>query len=127
LKDGFADKCLETWRAYAPNIVDPVHTYAYPPTYIEKKLKTMVRGSFKHGSYEPLQMGYFRPNDLCSQVRTPIDGYFVCGASVYPGGMILAGPGYIGANIVCEELDVKKAWEEPLYVKEARKAGIIQD
>jgi phytoene dehydrogenase-like protein len=126
LKDGFADKCLETWRAYAPNIVDPVHTYAYPPTYIEKKFKTMVRGSFKHGSYEPLQMGYFRPNDLCSQVRTPIDGYFVCGSSVYPGGMILAGPGYIGANVVCEELGVKKAWEEPAIIKEARKSGIVE-
>lgn len=126
IKDDFADKCLETWRAYAPNVLDPVHTYAYPPTYIEKKFKTMVRGSFKHGSYEPLQMGYFRPNDLCSQVRTPIDGYFVCGSSVYPGGMILAGPGYIGANVICEEFGIKKVWEEPAYVKEARKSGIIE-
>ncbi|MFH2098925.1 MAG: hypothetical protein ABIJ95_05380, partial [Pseudomonadota bacterium] len=99
----------------------------YPPSYIEKKMKNMVRGSIKQGAYIPLQMGYFRPNESCSQAWTPIEGYFVCGASAYPGGMIIGGPGYIGANIVAEELGAEKNWEEPEIVRQARKAGIIAD
>jgi phytoene dehydrogenase-like protein len=50
----------------------------------------------------PLQMGYFRPNDTCSQCYTPVEGFYVCGAGLYPGGMIIGSPGYIGANTVRE-------------------------
>ncbi len=124
IKDDYAAQCLATWRRYAPNL-EPLHTLAYPPTYIEKKLKNMVRGSFKHGAYLPLQMGYFRPNDACSRTYTPLEGYYVCGASVYPGGMILGGGGYIGANIIAEDFGVKKTWEEPEMIKRAREAGFI--
>jgi phytoene dehydrogenase-like protein len=98
----------------------------YPPTYIEKKIINMVRGSIKQGAYVPLQMGYFRPNDSCSQCYTPIEGFYVCGASVYPGGMIIGGPGYIGANTIVEDFGVPKQWEEPASVKKARENGIIQ-
>jgi phytoene dehydrogenase-like protein len=64
----------------------------------------MKRGSIKHGAYTTLQMGYLRPNDLCSQSQTPIPGLFLGGASMYPGGMILGGPGYIAAQVVGEFL-----------------------
>ena len=29
----------------------------------------------------------------------------MCGASTYPGGLIIGGPGYIGARTVCEDLE----------------------
>ncbi|MFZ5570369.1 MAG: phytoene desaturase family protein [Thermodesulfobacteriota bacterium] len=124
IKDDYAHQCLDAWRRQAPNL-ETLHIMAYPPTYIEQKLKNMVRGSFKHGAYLPLQMGYFRPNDVCSRTYTPLAGYYVCGASVYPGGMILGGGGYIGANIIADDFGVKKTWEEPEMVKQARAAGFI--
>jgi len=40
------------------------------PLDIEARIANMVRGSFKHGDYNPIQMGYFRPNDICSASRT---------------------------------------------------------
>jgi phytoene dehydrogenase-like protein len=76
----------------------------YPPTHIEAKLHTMRRGSIKHGSYTNLQMGFNRPNDMCSQVETPVPGVFTCGASNYAGGMIIGGPGYLGAKVVGDHL-----------------------
>jgi len=124
-KDEYAKKCLAKWKEYASNI-DPVHTYIYPPTYIEKKIKNMVRGSFKHGAYIPLQMGYFRPNDQCSGVRTPVESFYVCGASTYPGGMIIGGPGYIGAQTIVDDFGVKKVWDEPAYLKKAREIGLME-
>jgi phytoene dehydrogenase-like protein len=77
------------------------------PLDIEKKLTTMKRGSIKHGAYSTLQLGYLRPNDLCSHSETPIPGLFVGGASLYPGGMILGGSGYIAAKVVAEHLGVE--------------------
>ncbi|MGK5095068.1 NAD(P)/FAD-dependent oxidoreductase [Deltaproteobacteria bacterium TL4] len=124
-KDEYAKLCLNEWKQYAPNL-DPLNTLVYPPTYIEKKLINMVNGSIKQGSYTPLQMGYFRPNEACSQVYTPIDGFYVCGASTYPGGMIIGGPGYIGANVIANDFQVEKDWDEMESVKNAREMGIIE-
>ncbi len=113
------------WKEYAPNL-EVLNTLVYPPTYIEKKIRNMVRGSIKQGAYSPLQMGYSRPNPSCSQCWTPIENFFVCGASVYPGGMIIGGPGYIGANVILAELGMEKKWEAPDTVKQARANGIIE-
>lgn len=122
----YADKCLAEWKSWAPNL-DPIHTYVYPPTFIETKLINMVRGSIKQGAYVPLQMGSFRPHVECSQGATPIEGFYLCGAGTYPGGMIIGGPGYIGANVIAEDLEVEKCWDEPAMVTAARDRGLIVD
>ncbi len=124
MADDYAQKCLEEWKSYAPNL-EYLDKFVYPPTYIEKKFINMVRGSIKQGAYMPLQMGYFRPNDSCSRGFTPIEGFYLCGAGTYPGGMIIGGPGYNGANVIAEDLDVKKAWDEPEIVKQAKERGLI--
>jgi phytoene dehydrogenase-like protein len=126
IKEDYANLCIDQWKEYAPNI-DPINRFVYPPTYIEQKLKTMQRGSFKHGAYRPLQMGFLRPNEQCSRGETPIDGFYLCGASVYPGGMILGGGGYLAANKIVDVLEAKKTWEEPEYIKEARAEGFISE
>jgi len=87
------------------------------PLDIEARIACMVRGSFKHGDYNPLQMGYFRPNDICSSSKTPIEGMYLCGASMYPGGLIIGGPGYIAANTIAEDMGLKKWWKVPDYIK----------
>jgi len=99
----FGDSCLALLRRYA-RIDEIVLRRDYTPVDIEARLTTMTRGSIKHGAYTPLQMGFLRPNDLCSRSATPIRGLFVGGASMYPGGMILGGPGYLAARVVEEHL-----------------------
>jgi phytoene dehydrogenase-like protein len=108
----FGDACLERIREYA-DLGEIVFRRQYTPLDIEAKLTTMKRGSIKHGAYSPLQMGFLRPNDLCSGSATPIPGLFLGGASMFPGGMILGGPGYIAAGVVGEALGVATApWAE---------------
>ncbi len=41
----------------------------------------------------------------------------MCGASTYPGGLIIGGPGYIAANIVAEDAGVDKWWKMPDYIQ----------
>jgi len=95
----FGDSCLELIQRHV-TLGEIVLRREHTPLDIESKLATMKRGSIKHGAYTSLQMGYLRPNLLCSQSETPIGGLFLGGASMYPGGMIIGGPGYIAANVV---------------------------
>lgn len=106
---------LELWREYCSNLNDDnvVMKSSESPLDIERRNPCMVKGSIKHGDYSPLQMGFFRPNDLCSSSKTPIEGFYLCGASMYPGGLIIGGPGYIAANVIAEEHGIKKWWKVP--------------
>jgi phytoene dehydrogenase-like protein len=104
---------LAKWQKAAPNLTSDVivATAMEDPEEIEIRFPHMRRGSIKHGDYRPLQMGCYRPNQECSSTRTPIEGLYVCGVSVYPGGLVLGGPGYLGANKVAEDLGVQKWWK----------------
>ena len=104
---------LAKWRKAAPNLTPDkiLATSMEDPEEVEIRFPHMRRGSIKHGDYRPLQMGCYRPNQDCSSTKTPIEGLYVCGVSTYPGGLVLGGPGYIAANKVVEDLDVKKWWK----------------
>jgi phytoene dehydrogenase-like protein len=104
---------LAKWRKAAPNLAPEniVATSMEDPEEIEIRFPQMRRGSIKHGDYSPLQMGCFRPNQECSGSETPIEGLYVCGVSAYPGGLVLGGAGYLGANKVAEDLGAKKWWK----------------
>lgn len=127
VKQEYSDQCLEAWKEYAPNLNDALvlFDFQYSPVDIERRLADMKRGSFKQGAYTMFQMGYLRPNDQCSQYRTPLDGLYVGGASAYPGGMILFGSGYNAAKVVAEDLGLDVWWSPPDYVLKAQEKGYI--
>ncbi|MCP5068025.1 MAG: NAD(P)/FAD-dependent oxidoreductase [bacterium] len=115
---------LANWRKAAPNINPDtiISTSMEDPEEIQIRFPQMRRGSIKHGDYTPLQMGCFRPNQDCSDTDTPIEGLYTCGASNFPGGLVLGGPGYLGANKVADDLGVKRWWkptpEMERYIKD---------
>ena len=118
--------CVETLNKYAPGIKEQVMwAFVSTPLDVENKFPNMVRGSIKQGAYHPLQMGYNRPNDECSNHRTPIRNLYLCGASTHPGGLITFGPGYVATNRIAEDLGIKKWWSEPGIVSKARERGLI--
>ncbi len=104
---------LGKWQKAAPNMTrDNIITTTFEtPVDIEIRFPNMRRGGIKHGDYRPIQMGCFRPNQECSSTATPIEGLYVCGVSTYPGGLVLGGSGYLGANKVAEDLGVTKWWK----------------
>lgn len=118
--------CLETLDRYAPGIKEQVlWSFISTPLDVENKLSNMVEGSIKQGAYHPFQMGYYRPNEECSNHRTPIKNLYLCGASTHPGGLATFGPGYVAANRVAEDLGIKKWWTEPEMVTRARQRGLL--
>jgi len=111
--EGIKEAMLAKWRKAAPNLTPDkiVATSTENPEEIEIRFPQMRRGSIKHGDYRPIQMGCFRPNQECCETGTPIEGLYVAGVSTYPGGLVLGGPGYLGAGKVCDDLGVEKWWK----------------
>lgn len=126
-REQVAEQQLAVLRRYAPNLTPDkvLWTYLTTPADIQNKFANMVKGSYKQGAYHPLQMGYLRPNQDCSQYRTPVKNLYLGGASVAPGGMVLFGPGYNCANAIAEDLGLRKWWKEPEYVSRARDNGYL--
>jgi phytoene dehydrogenase-like protein len=121
------ERQLSVLRRYAPNVTREkvLWTYLTTPADIQNKFPNMVNGSYKQGAYHPLQMGYLRPNQDCSQYRTPVKNLYLGGASVAPGGMVLFGPGYNCANAIAEDFGIDKWWKEPEYITAARENGYV--
>ncbi len=94
------------------------------PFDVGNKFLDMVRGSIKQGEYSPFQMGYMRPNEECSTHRSPIKGLYMGGACTFPGGTVLLANGFLAADAVCEDLNIKKWWGVPECVQKARNKGI---
>jgi phytoene dehydrogenase-like protein len=117
--DEFVERLLEQWARCAPNLTadNVLLKTGESPLDIETRLPNMVRGSIKHGAYNALQMGVFRPHESCTGGRSPIEGLYLCGASSYPGGLVIGGPGYIAANAVADDLAVDKWWQPPRFVR----------
>lgn len=126
-KEEVAQQYLATLQKYAPNLTQDKVLWHYisTPIDVENKFTDMVEGSIKQGLYHPLQMGYLRPNDECSRYRTPIEKLYVAGASCYPGGCVIWGPGYVAANTIAEDLGIDKWWSEPEMVTKARQEGLL--
>jgi len=126
-KQEIASSCLEILRRYAPNISEDRVLYSYisTPIDMQNKFLDMREGSYKQGAYIPFQMGFLRPNEDCSRNRTPVKKLYLGGSSVYPGGCVIWGPGYLAANTVAEDLGIEKWWKEQEFVSRAKENGIL--
>ncbi len=128
-KSVLAQAALQSWQRYAPNLADANVRVELPwsPKDIETHLPTMRRGSIKHGAYVSIQMGYNRPSADCSSYRTPIEGFYVAGASTHPGGMVLLGGGYNAARVVAEDMGLPIWWSVPPMVAQAIAKGYLPE
>ena len=120
LKEDRVFELVKLIEKHAPNMTaeNVMWPYVCSPLDLENKLNNMFQGSYKCGGYKPLQMGFLRPNEQCSQVKTPIKNLYLCGASCNPGGMVTFGPGYLGAQVVAKELGAEQWWQDPDFVAE---------
>ena len=127
MREEIKQRQLALLQRYAPNLSSEkvLWTYLTTPADIQNKFANMVRGSYKQGAYQPFQMGFLRPNEDCSQYRTPVGKLYLGGASAAPGGMVIFGPGYNCSNAIAEDSGIEKWWKEQEYVTAAREANYI--
>jgi len=127
VREEYAQRCLSTLQRYVSNLKADVilGRYISTPLDTENKFLNMRQGCFKSGAYLPLQMGYFRPNELCSRHDTPIKKLYLCGSSSHSGGMITFGPAFCAIEKIAEDLGIDKWWPEPECVRVARQEGLL--
>jgi phytoene dehydrogenase-like protein len=110
-KEEYTARLLEAWRQYAPNLTEKnvLATFLFTPLDVARRNINMVQGSVRVGAYHPDQLGMNRPHPALAHFRTPVKGLYVCGSSNHGGG-VNGGPGYNAANVIAEDLGIKRWW-----------------
>ena len=108
IKEEFADRMLERWREFAPNMTPSniLARHIWTANDYSKELINMVDGDIFVGSFSGDQtmwnhFGY----------RTPIRGLYMAGSPTHPGGAISGGGGYIASKVIVDDLGLKPWWE----------------
>ncbi len=106
-KEEFADRMIDKWREYAPNMTKDniLARWIYTPYDYTRELINMVDGDIFMGAFTANQVMY---NHI--GYRTPIKSLYLSGSPTHPGGAISGGGGYISARIIAEDLGIKPWW-----------------
>ena len=119
LREEFADKIIETFARYCPNMTR--HEHHRPATSIRarhyaRELINMRNGDIFMGAFNAEQVMYNHFG-----YRTPIANLYKAGSAGHPGGAISGGAGYITAGIIARDLGLKPWWK-PWSAREALEA-----
>jgi phytoene dehydrogenase-like protein len=96
-REAFGDAVIDTLSAYAPNLKAAiVGRQVITPADIEQKIG-LSEGNIFQGELALQQLFFQRPALRWSGYRTPIHGYYHCGASTHPGGGVMGAAGRLAA------------------------------
>lgn len=93
LKNKVADRVLDKFAEYAPNLKSSIIArYIESPPELEERIG-VLKGNYYHLDMTFDQMMFFRPLPELANYKTPIEGLFLTGAGTHPGGSISGLPG----------------------------------
>jgi phytoene dehydrogenase-like protein len=96
-REAFGDAVVKTIARYAPGIESLIlHRQVLTPHDIEK-VTGLSEGNIFQGELALQQLFFLRPVPSWAKYRTPIRGYWQCGAGTHPGGGIMGGSGRLAA------------------------------
>jgi phytoene dehydrogenase-like protein len=103
-REAYGQRCLDQLAEVAPNVRDAVveHEVLAPPDL--ERIFGLVGGSIFQGEQGLDQMAFMRPSPELAQYATPVDGLYLCGAGVHPGGGVTGAPGYGASHRVLRDL-----------------------
>ena len=92
------------WPSTHPTSPTPSSTYQFlSPRDLEEKLY-LTHGHMFHAENALAQLFNARPMRGMSDYRTPIPGYYLCGAGTHPGGTVRGAPGHNAAHEAIKDL-----------------------
>src|SRR3989441_8454968 len=96
-REAFGDAVVKTLARYAPNIESLIlHKQGLTPADIER-ITGLSEGNIFQGELALQQLFFLRPVPEWAKYRTPIHGYWQCGAGTHPGGGIMGASGRLAA------------------------------
>jgi len=107
-KEEFADRIIETWARYCPNMTSSniLGRHIYTPRDYVGELPNMRQGDIFMGAFSADQVLYNHFG-----YRTPVPNLYMAGSATHPGGAISGGAGYITAGIIAHDLGLKVWWK----------------
>jgi phytoene dehydrogenase-like protein len=106
-QEEFADKIIETWARYCPNMTSRniIARHIYTARDYARELINMCSGDIFMGAFNAEQVMYNHFG-----YRSPIANLYNAGSAGHPGGAISGGSGYITAGIIARDLGLKLWW-----------------
>jgi phytoene dehydrogenase-like protein len=96
-REAFGDAVIDTVAQYAPNVKSAIlHRQVITPADIER-VTGLSEGNIFAGELSLHQLFFFRPASAWARYRTPVTGYYQCGAGTHPGGGIMGASGRLAA------------------------------
>ena len=96
-REAFGDAVVKTLARYAPNLESLIlHRQVLTPDDIER-ITGLSEGNIFQGELALQQLFFLRPVPAWAKYRTPIRGYWQCGAGTHPGGGIMGASGRLAA------------------------------
>jgi phytoene dehydrogenase-like protein len=96
-RDAFGDAVIDTVSQFAPNLKSAIlHRQVISPADIER-VTGLSEGNIFAGELSLHQLFFFRPLSAWARYRTPVGGYYQCGAGTHPGGGIMGASGRLAA------------------------------
>ena len=107
-KAEFAERIIEKWAKYAPNMTrkNIIAQYVYTAQEYTQTFPEMRNGDIFMGSFGADQVMYNHFG-----YRTPVERLYMAGSACHPGGAISGGAGYISAGIIARDLGLKLWWK----------------
>ena len=103
-REEFAKTVIEQIAKYSPNFKELIlHYEIRTPRDIEDEIG-ITEGNIFHGELTMDQLLFNRPIPGYAQYRGPVDGLYMCGSSVHPGGGVMAAPGANAAREILADL-----------------------
>jgi phytoene dehydrogenase-like protein len=97
-REAFGDAVVDTLSRYAPNLKSRIlHRQVLTPADIER-ITGLTEGNIFQGELALHQLFFLRPVPEWARYRTPIRGYWQCGAGTHPGGGIMGASGRLAAG-----------------------------
>lgn len=102
-RDSFLANAMATLTNYAPGIEQQVvATELLTPADLEQQFR-VAGGHWHHAEFAIDNWWMNRPTYGASQYRTPVAGFYLCGAGAHPGGGLMGAAGANAARAILEE------------------------
>lgn len=103
-KEEWADRVVDDLCRYAPNVRNCIRERAViSPADLDRDYN-MTDGNIFHAAMTVEQLFGSRPLPELARYRTPIDGYYLCGAGMHPGGGVIGTPGHNAAKTLLDDM-----------------------
>ncbi|MBM3517207.1 MAG: NAD(P)/FAD-dependent oxidoreductase [Alphaproteobacteria bacterium] len=111
-REAWGDKVIAVLCRYAPNIKDHILGRAViTPLDLEREYN-ITGGNIFHTAMTLPQLYSSRPLPALGHYRTPLPGYYLCGAGTHPGGGVMGAPGHNAAHVVLADITGQAAAED---------------